>query len=126
MIQESAEVMTPSLTSEGDDPVAWPESHHLTTDSIATLRNYGCDTVAIITALESEDVTELRLNMGQRQVLLRTIKQAREPIARAAQSQQQPPPHPHVPRVPCVAIEDAAAQAPTKSLVDFFFFLWTC
>ena len=77
VIQASADVMPPPLTSEGDDLVAWAESHHFTTDTFGTLHSLGCNKMAIIIALEPYDVTELGLNIGQCRVLLPITQQAR-------------------------------------------------
>ena len=120
VIQASADVMLPPLTSEGDDLVAWAESHHFTTDTLGTLHSLGCNKMAIIIALEPYDVTELGLNIGQCRVLLPIIQQARGWHASSGDRPAAAPPHPYVPRVPSLAIKDAAGPAPTLSggLVD--------
>ena len=69
----------------------------------------GCDSKAIITAMEASDVAELQLNLGQRGMLLHAIEQTS-----VAASHQQPLAQPADPRASSNPDADNASQPPAQ------------
>ena len=107
-----------NMAAPPEDLGAWAQARHLTADTVRTLEENGCNNVAIVTAMETSDVAELKLNLGQRRMLLPAIQEARGPTASAATSHPQPPPQPSDPRASSNPEGDDASQPPAQSLTD--------
>ena len=110
---DDTQVIT-NMAAPPEDLGAWAQARHLTADTVRTLEENGCDNVAIVTAMETSNVAELKLNLGQRRMLLHVIQTARGPSASAATSHPQPPPQPSDPRASSKPEGDDASQPPAN------------
>ena len=54
-----------NMAAPPEDLGAWAQARHLTADTVRTLEENGCDNVAIVTAMETSDMAELKLNSAE-------------------------------------------------------------